>query len=142
MRARLAIGALGVLLGLFGARTLWTRQDTDQLTNAGLWLVGGVVLHDLVLAPVVLLLVVVVARLLPTAYRAPAVVALVVLGTLTIVAVPMLSGQGVRPDNPTLLPRDYRTTWLVLVAVVVVLVVVAGLLRSRRSSVEHTEETG
>ncbi|MFC6344016.1 hypothetical protein ACFP8W_18700, partial [Nocardioides hankookensis] len=70
--------------------------------------------------------------LLPRAVRGPAVVGLVVLGSVTLLAVPVLGRFGARPDNATLLDRHYTAGWLVLAAVVLVAVVVASVLRSRR----------
>lgn len=132
MRARLALGLVGVLLGGYGAFLLLSRQDGDQLLNVAVWLASGVVLHDLVLAPVVLGLVALGARLAPVPARAPAAAALVVLGSVTLLAVPVLGRFGARPDNPTLLDRDYTAGWLALAGVVVLTTVVASLVRSRR----------
>ena len=53
------------------------------------------------------------ARGCPRSVRAPAAVALVVLGSVTLLAVPVLGRFGARPDNPTLLDRDYSAGWLV-----------------------------
>jgi hypothetical protein len=128
------IGAVGVLVGLYGAYLLLSRQDHDQLVSAALWLGFGVVLHDFVLAPVVLAVVFVGARVVPVDFRAAAVAGLVVLGTATIFAIPVLGGWGERPDNPTLLNRHYWLGWLLLAVVVVVAVVVVGLRSRRRRS--------
>jgi hypothetical protein len=128
---RIAIAVVGVVLGAYGAWLLFSRQDLDQLVSAAVWLVVGVVLHDAVLAVVTLLLAAVVLRLLPGPARAPAVVAFVVLGSLTLLAVPVLGRFGARPDNATLLDRDYTTAWSVLAALTLVAVAVASVLRSR-----------
>lgn len=84
------------------------------------------------LAPVVLGLVVVGARIAPVAARVPAATALVVLGAATILAIPVLGRFGARPDNPTLLDRDYTAGWFALAGVVLLATVVATLVRSRR----------
>jgi hypothetical protein len=131
---RAVIGAVGVVVGLFGAWFLLTRQDLDQLVGAATWLVVGVVLHDGVLAVATLLLGAVALRLLPRAARAPAVVAFVVLGSVTLLAVPVLGRFGERSDNATLLDRDYTAGWLVLALLTVAAVVVASVLRSRRAT--------
>jgi hypothetical protein len=128
---RTGLGVVGVAAGIFGAWQLWSRQDLDQLTSAATWLAAGVVLHDGVLAVAILVVGAVVIGLLPRAARAPAVVGLVVLGSATLVGVPVLGRFGARADNATLLDRDYVAGWLVLAAFVVVAVVVASLVRSR-----------
>jgi hypothetical protein len=126
------LGALGVVVAAYGGWLLVSRQDVDELVNAGIWLGSGVVLHDAVLAPVVLGPVALVTRVAGPAARAPVVVGLVVLGSVTLVAVPVLGRFGARPDNPTLLDRPYGVGWLVLAGLVVLGTVVAGLVRSRR----------
>ena len=44
--------------------------------------------------------------------------ALVVLATVTVTAIPVLGRFGARPDNLTILPRNYVLGWLVLAALV------------------------
>ena len=132
IRLRVILGCVGGLLGVYGAFLLLSRQDPGQLVNAAIWLASGVVLHDLVLAPVVLGLVVAGARIAPVAARVPAAAALVVFGAATILAIPVLGRFGARPDNPTLLDRSYTAGWFALAGVVLLATVVATLVRSRR----------
>jgi hypothetical protein len=134
MRTRAVLVGLGVVLGGYGAYLLLSRQDADQLLNAAVWLASGVVLHDFVLAPLVLGLVALGGRFAPAASRVPAVAALVVLGSVTLLAVPVLGRFGARADNPTLLDRDYGAGWLALAGVVLLATVVSTLVRSRRQS--------
>jgi hypothetical protein len=122
---RVVLGAVGVVVGLYGGWLLLSRTGTDQLVSAVVWLGGGVVLHDAVLAPVVVVAGVVAARLLPGVVRAPLAGVVVVLGSLTLLSLPVLLGR--EPANPTLLDRDYTAGWL-LVASLVVLVVACGTL--------------
>jgi len=130
MRARVAMGAGGVLLGLYGAYLVLSRGH--DLLDVVLWLAGGVVLHDGVLSIAVVVLGVVAVRLLPEVARAPAVVGFVLLGSLTLLSVPVLGRFGARPDNDTLLDRNYVAAWLVVAGLTLVAVVVATLVRSRR----------
>ncbi|RYB90142.1 hypothetical protein EUA06_12150 [Nocardioides glacieisoli] len=132
MRARLAIGAVGVVVALYGALLFLTRQDPGQWLEVAIWFAAGVVAHDVLLSALLIGLCLVGARLLPAAWRAPATVALVVWGTLTIATIPMLTRAGARADNATLLDRPYAATWWTISAIVVLLVAVSGFLRSRR----------
>jgi hypothetical protein len=127
---RLGLGALGVLVGSYGAWLVLSRGH--DLVNLLEWLAAGVVLHDLVLSVVVIALGVVALRLLPHAARAPVVVGFVVLGSATLFAVPVLGRFGARADNPSLLDRDYWAGWLVLAALTLVAVVTASFVGSRR----------
>ena len=136
MRARLAIGAVGVVVALYGALLFLARQDPGQWLEVGIWLGAGIVAHDAVVSALVIGLCAVGARLLPAAWRAPATIALVVWGTLTIATIPMLTRAGARADNATLLDRPYAATWWTISAIVVLLVAVSGFVRSRRPRAE------
>ena len=127
---RWILGALGVLVGGYGAWLLGSREG--ELVDVGVWLVAGLVLHDAVLALVTVVLGTLVVRLAPGPARAPVVVGFVVLGSATLFAVPVLGRFGARADNPSVLDRDYAAGWTVLATVTVVVVVVAALVRSRR----------
>ena len=131
MRTRVALIGLGVALMLYGAWLVLSRQDPGQWLEVGLWLGAGVVIHDAVISGLVIGACLLGSRLLPAPWRAPAAVALVVWGAMTLAAVPVLSGLGVRADNPTLLDRPYVATWWVITALVVLVVAAAGFVRAR-----------
>jgi hypothetical protein len=126
MRTRLVLGAVGVAMGAFGALR-FLQLDLDDLVDAVLWLAGGVLLHDVVVAPLTIAVTFLATRVVPSRARTAVVVGAVVLATVTVTAVPVLGGWGVRADNPTLLDRGYTAGWLVL-AGLVVLGVVLGLV--------------
>jgi hypothetical protein len=129
---RVALGVLGTAVAAYGGWLLVDRSDRGDLVEVAVWLAAGVVAHDAVLAGVVVAIAAAAGRLLPPAARAPATVALVVLGSLTVVAFPMLGRFGAREDNPTLLDRPYVTAWLVLVALTALAVTAISLVRSRQ----------
>lgn len=132
MRIRVLIGVPGLALASYGALLLLTRQGPGQWLEVGLWLGAGVVAHDLALSGLVIGACLAGSRILRRGWWAPAAVALVVWGTLTVVAVPVLTRRGARADNATLLDRPYLATWWAISAIVVLLVAVAGFVRSRR----------
>ncbi len=129
MRTRLLLGALGVAVATYGGWLLLQEDLSDLVDTAG-WLAGGVVLHDFVLVPLTLLLGLALVRLLPANLRAPVVGGLVVLGTVTLMAVPVLGGWGANADNPTILDRNYPVGWLVVAGVTMLVVVVTIVLRA------------
>ncbi|GIL36498.1 hypothetical protein [Phycicoccus sp. DTK01] len=135
--ARLALGALGLAALAWGL--LLVADLGPQVVDVLVWVVGGVLAHDAVLAPVVVGLGALLALVAPPWLRPPLVRLLVVLGPLTLVAVPVLGRFGARPDNPTLLDRPYTTGWLVIAAVAVLLTVVAALRARRAQLVDETE---
>jgi len=117
--------------GLLLAQRGWANFEAT-LT----WLIGGVVLHDALLAPATLAVAWAALRLVRRERLGPWAVGVVLLGPLTLLAIPVLGGFGVRSDNPTLLDRDYWAGWGGLVVVVVVGILVARHAeRWRRSRV-------
>ena len=126
---RFLTGAAGVALMGVGVCLL---LDVRDLTDVLIWLGGAVVLHDALIAPLVLLAGLLLVR---GDMRGPVRGALVVAGALTVVALPVLLRPGPRA-NSSVLPLDYPRNWLIaLVAVVTVTalsVAVRGLARRRR----------
>lgn len=123
------VGAAGVALMGVGVSLL---MDVRDVTGVLVWLGGAVVLHDALIAPLVLLAGLVLVR---GGARGPVRGALVVAGALTVVALPVLLRPG-RTANSSVLPLDYPRNWLIAlaaVATVTALVLAArGLTRRRR----------
>lgn len=125
------LGAAGVVLVLVG---LWRLLGTalPDLVNLALWLGGGVVAHDALIAPLVVLAGFVVLPRLPSWSRAPAVAGFVVLLSVSLVAIPVIGRFGARADVPSLLNRPYGVLWLGFAGLVVLVVLAASLVRRRR----------
>ncbi|WP_060893303.1 hypothetical protein [Streptomyces europaeiscabiei] len=119
---RMMTGAAGVALMGVGASLL---LDVRDLTGALVWLGGAVVLHDVVIAPLVLLVGLVAVR---AGGRGPVRGVLLVAGALTAVALPVLLRPG-KPANSSVLPLDYPRNWLL--ALVAVATVTALLMAVR-----------
>ncbi len=93
-----------------------------------MWLGGAVVVHDGFVAP----LVIAVGALAAAAglrLRGVPRAALIVAGSLTVIALPPLLRPG-RVANPTVLPFDYLRNWLLAMAAVALLTVVHAALRA------------
>ena len=140
---RTGVGAGGVAMIGFGAWTLWREKaHIGQPASIGRWLVGGVIGHDAILAPVVFLACALAGRY--TGARVRRALALFVLagGSLLIVGLPDALRSGDNP-NPTVTPLDYPrnlTIALGAVAVIAVLSAVPGGLRDRRARVRAAPE--
>ncbi|MFE0632210.1 hypothetical protein ACFW3D_35330 [Streptomyces sp. NPDC058864] len=120
-------GAVGLVLAGVGGYLLVGAGDvTGVLIRLG----GAVVLHDALIAPLVLLIG---STLVRGAARGPVRGALLVGGALTAVALPVLLRPG-KPANPSVLPLDYPRNWLVtLLAAAVVAALLPAVRRTRRS---------
>jgi hypothetical protein len=110
-------------------------RNSEQ-TAPGSWLrffVGGLLAHDLLLAPVVLAAAALLVRYLPAWVRPTMQGALLVSGMVVLASIPALGGFGRLANNPSILPNDYpRNLGLVLAAIWVVATVL--VLRARRRS--------
>lgn len=109
---RFALAAVGIACGSYGGWLLVERRD--DLIAVGTWLIGGVLLHDAVVAPVVILMCLVGAYVLPSKLQREGAVGLVVFGSLTLIGIPVLGRFGAKADNATLLDRNYFLGWLLL----------------------------
>ena len=123
---RAALGLAGIAAAAYGVHELLVL-GLDNLRAALTWLVAGVAVHDAVLAPLTIGAWFLVVR---TGHRwsAAVVAGAVVLGTVTVVAVPVLGRFGARADNPTLLDRNYLLGWLVLATLTVVAALAAAAM--------------
>jgi hypothetical protein len=129
--SRIVVGLLGVAAATYGAVHLLDLGG-DNLVATLVWVVAGVALHDGLLAPVCIVAGAVLLRLTHRGPPAPVVVGTIVLGTVSLAAVPVLGRFGARADNATLLDRSYVAGWFAFAGVVVVLVVV-GIVVQRLS---------
>ncbi len=125
MRVALVLAGTGLML--VGAWGSVFGEDAAPLRVAALLLAAALV-HDLVLAPAVALVGLVVRRL-PRRLRSPVQVGLIVGAVVVLVSVPVVGRFGARADNPSLLPRDYGHGLALVLALVVVGVLVGIVVR-------------
>ena len=119
----IAVGLLGILSN---------RIDTRPASLAR-FVVGGALLHDLVVAPIALLLAVVVAKLVPGRARPVVQAALVATAVLALFAFPLVRGYGLAARNPTSLPHNYALNLAVVLGVVWTVAAAALVARLRKS---------
>ncbi len=122
--ARGALGAAGLGLLVWGGWLLLGETSAGTARGVAYWLLAALLVHDLVLAPLVLLVGLTLGRLRGArrALRA----GLLVAGCVTLVALPPLLRPGT-PRNPTELPLDYpRNLLLLLLAILIATTVSAA----------------
>jgi hypothetical protein len=126
--------SVGGAVGLFGLAGL-LRDATKTMPLVWLaWLVGLVLVHDLVVAPLVLLAGRRLRGRAPEAWRWPLQVGLVTSGVLVLASVPVLVGVGRRtqPDNVSVLPGNYPLALAGVLVVVWLGVLALGIWGSTR----------
>jgi hypothetical protein len=139
MRWRVLLGGIGVAMGMFGLLR-FLQNDLGDITDGVLWLAGGVIVHDGIIAPLTIGLVLLGRRIVPRKAWVVTVTGLVVLITVTVTAIPVLGSWGARADNPTLLDRNYALGWCVF-AVLVLLGSLVTLTPAWRRLVKQDDRT-
>lgn len=133
MRTLLALTGLALLA--YGAVLAW-EFGTSRTINAvqGIaWFVGGPIVHDGFVAPLVGVVGLLLTRFVAPSWRAPVVVGVVLSAVLTLLAIPLLWRPFYVVTNPGLHDRDYGVGLLIALGVVWVGVVVAGLAQRKWS---------
>jgi hypothetical protein len=123
-RARLALGAAGLVVLLVGAWKVLHAVQPPSYVWLAVWLLGAIVLNDAIIAPVVVVLRALLHRgqgRLPDPALGVLKAGFVVAGVLALVVAPEIWAQHLGTANPTILPGNY------LGRLVVVLAVIAGL---------------
>jgi hypothetical protein len=103
---RVALIILGVALGAYGGVLVWDNPPVI-IMRIVVWALVGVVLHDLVFAPVCVALGFAARRLIPARWWPPIAVAAFCSVVLVFLAIPVYGKPGMRPDNMTVLDRNY-----------------------------------
>jgi hypothetical protein len=123
---------------LVGFGVVGLARGRDGLGGAfrvGLWVSAGHAAHDLVVAPLVLTVGLLVARAIPRPGRMPVQMGLVASAIAVAVAYPALRGFGRKTGNPSVLPLDYRTALLTVLAAIWVFVALwIAAVAERRSA--------
>jgi hypothetical protein len=96
------------------------------------YMLAFVVAHDFVVLPVAIAVGFAVARIVPAWARPAAHAALLASLALTVVALPFLVKSGTFPDNPSLLPLDYRRGLLIAIGATWLVAAVVALVRRHR----------
>jgi hypothetical protein len=114
---RVALIALGIGIAGYGV-ALVLDEPRVIMFRMLVWTLAGVVLHDLVFAPLSVALGFAGRRLVPQKWWGPVVVAALCSVVLVMLAVPVFDKPGMRPDNLTVLDRNYRAGLWISLAIV------------------------
>lgn len=111
------------------------HQVDTRPADLARFVVGGILIHDLLVVPLALVTAYALGRVVPAPWRRWVQAALIVAAPLALFAYPQLRGYGRIPGNPTALPHDYATNLALVVAAVVAVcaaAAVVGALRRRQ----------
>ncbi len=124
--------AIGWIVIGAGLRGIFLHSLDTRPANLARFVVGGALLHDLIVAPLVILAGVALVRAVPGRSRAIVQAAVVVTGVLAVFAYPMVRGYGLAANNPTSLPHNYALNLLVVLGVVWAVAAAALVVKLRR----------
>ena len=113
----------------FGVRGIFQHSLDTRPADLARFVVGGALLHDLVLAPLVIVAGVAVARTVRGRARPAVQAALAVTGIVTLFSYPLVRAYGLAANNPTSLPHNYGQNLLVVLGVVWAVAAVAVVRR-------------
>jgi MFS family permease len=122
----LAVG--GGCMG-FGLISLFARAAATDPTNFAVFFVGLALVHDLLLAPAVIVAAWLLRSVTPRPIRGVLFGALAVSAVVAGFSVPFVAGWGAQPDNPSFLPRPYGFGLLVVLAWVWVIALAVAFVR-------------
>jgi hypothetical protein len=128
---RCVVGAVALGLIGFGVRGLVGDPHVDTVWPILWWLVGTLVLHDAVLAPLLILGGLALSRALPARVREVVRGGLLIALVVSLVATPLMLRQGAS-ENPTVLPLDYTRNWLLVLGAIAVVTTVLALATAWR----------
>jgi hypothetical protein len=134
-RWRVTLAALGVLCIGYGVWGVLTGGVETAPADTARWLVGGVLGHDLVLAPLVAAVGWLVGRAVPRVARPIVQGGLLIAGAVALVAVPVLTGRGGH-GNSSSNPLDYPRNLLIVLGAIgaaTAAAVTIAVLRERRA---------
>jgi hypothetical protein len=131
-RTRLALGTAGVLLGSFGVYRLWTQEPHAKIVELLKWLAGALVIHDGIIAPAVVAVGWVIARVVPPRARRYVQAGLIVGALITVVAIPLIYRRDTQPVSKAILLRNYGGNLALLLGLVAGACVLAYAARVAR----------
>ena len=123
-----AVGWAVIGWGVYG---IFSNSLDTRPANLAKFVVGGALLHDLLIAPVAILAGVLIARAVPARSRGPVQAALAVSAIVALFAWPLVRGYGLAANNPTSLPHNYGLNLMIVLGLVWATAAAAILLKFR-----------
>jgi hypothetical protein len=133
--------AVGWAIIAYGLRGMFHHRIDTRPADLARFTVGGALLHDLIFAPVVLAVGLLIARAVTGRSRAIVQAALFVSGCLALFSYPVVRGFGHAAHNPSSLPHNYTANLAIVIGVVwgTATICAVGVLRRHRGDAKEGE---
>ena len=127
----------------YGVKGALDNLGDGNPTKLAIWVVSIDLIHDLVLAPAVVIVGLVLAALLPPVAQGPVRTASALSGLVILFSVPLITAWGRRAGNSSTLPRNYAHSVIAaLLAIWAVTAVVLAWRMLRPPPAGHREGPG
>ena len=135
---RIVLGVIGGLLLAYGAARLLHGLPLSTLFVLGGWMLAALVVHHGVLSPAVLAVGATLGAL-PDRARGFVQAGLIMVATVTVIAIPLIIRQFSQPAGKAMLQQRYGINLAVLVGVVALATVIAYAIRVARDRTPSTD---
>jgi hypothetical protein len=115
---RIILAVVGIGLATYGISQLLTQIPRQTLVLLALWLIGALIIHDVLLAPAVIGVGAALRRYVPDRGRRYLQFALIMAAIVTVIAVPMIYRAHTQPPAKALLLQDFGINLTVLLAAI------------------------
>ena len=131
---RIVVGAIGLGFVGIGVRGILTHSHDTHPRSWITWVIAAALAHDLILAPAIGVVGVLVGRLVPRRARAAVQIGLLVSGCVLVVGLTAVLTPGGRhySDNSSLLPLAYGRNLVIVLALVWTAIAIAIVVAFRR----------
>jgi hypothetical protein len=124
--------ALGWAIIGYGLRGLFQHQIDTRPANLARFVIGGALIHDVIVAPLLIVAGVLVSRLTPARVRGIVQSALIVSGCLILFSYPLVRGFAHGLHNPSSLPHNYTANLAIALGAVWAVATVVATAQARR----------
>jgi hypothetical protein len=125
------VGWAAIAWGVIG---IFSNSLDTRPANLARFVVGGALLHDLLVAPLAIIAGLLLTRAVPGPARAPVQAALAITAVVALFAYPLVRGYGLAANNPTSLPHNYGLNLLVVLGMVWAGAAAAIVVRLKRDT--------
>lgn len=124
-RWRMLLSVAGIALAAFGAVSLVSTVPFGALAILVVWMIGAVVVHDGIIAPVTVLIGWTIGRFIPPRARRYVQTLLIAGGLVTIIAIPLILRRNTQPASKAILQQNYAGNLTLLLGLLAAVSLVA-----------------